>query len=247
VLGDRDTGERLAMLASRAGECGVSIAEIHVFEKGAAGTRDDLAELDTVVAALSHALSAGCSIWLPFPLDLLREEHIRRLSLVLQRHGLNLLLGRQLRPCPVHGGFNEVDAALRREVRAVDDLDRAAVAATGAQTLASEIEAVLQQDCANPTALRVLRPTDARLALLQRLEAEHGPLPPLPAATASWKRRRPALKRFSCWLLQRCRLTQAEVADILNQLGHRTPGGRDWQRSTISALINGRYDRRVAA
>jgi hypothetical protein len=34
-------------------------------------------------------------------LDLLREEHIRRLSLILQRHGLNLLLSHQLRPGPV--------------------------------------------------------------------------------------------------------------------------------------------------
>ena len=247
MLGDRDTGERLAMLASRAGECGVSIADIHVFENGEAGPHDDLAELDTVIAALTHALRVGCNIWLPFPLDLLREEHIRRLSLVLQRHGLNLLLGRQLRPCPLHGGFNEVDAALRREVHAVDDLDRAAIAAAGAQTLTSEIEAALQQNSENNTALRVLRPTDARLALLQRLEAEHGPLPRLLPATASWNRRRPALKRFSCWLLQRCGLTQAEAADILNQLGHRTPSGRNWQRSTVSALINGRYDRRAAA
>ncbi|WP_343709450.1 hypothetical protein [Mycobacterium sp.] len=246
-MGDRNTGERLAMLASRASECGVSIADIHVFESGEAGQYDDLAEVDTIVAALSHALSAGCNIWLPFPLDLLREEHIRRLSLVLQRHGLDLLLGCQLLPCPVHGGFNEVDAALRREVHAVDDLDRAAVAATGVQTLTSEIEAALQQSCEKPTELRVLRPTDARLALLNRLEAVHGPMPPLPVAATAWKRRRPALKRFSCWLLQHCGLTQAEAADILNQLGHRTPSGRNWQRSTVSALVNGRYDRRAVA
>ena len=82
--------------------------------------------------------------------DLFREQHVRRLSLVLQRHGLDLLMGPGLWPCPTTGGINEMDFALRREVHAVDGLDIAALAAVGFQTLGTEIELGLTEACIAP-------------------------------------------------------------------------------------------------
>ena len=106
VVGDRDTAQR-ADLAEKAAEQGAVIAEIYTFELGEAASHHDLAEVEAVVAALSRAIGTRTDVWVPFPLqDLCREQHIRRLSLVLQRHGLNLLMGRELAPCPVEGGYN---------------------------------------------------------------------------------------------------------------------------------------------
>ncbi|EUA52291.1 hypothetical protein I553_2477 [Mycobacterium xenopi 4042] len=62
---------------------------------------------------------------------------------MLQRHGLNVRFGRELAPCPATGGYSEVDFALRREVQAVDDLDNAALAAAGVESLRREIELAL--------------------------------------------------------------------------------------------------------
>jgi predicted RecB family nuclease len=56
----------------------------------------------------------------PLP-NLLREEHIRRLSMVLQRHGLNPLLSHQLRPGPVTADIAN-STPLRREVEPSTDL-----------------------------------------------------------------------------------------------------------------------------
>lgn len=48
-----------------------------------------------VVAALGRAIVGRMDVWVPFPgPDFIREQHLRRLSLVLQRHGLNLRLTR---------------------------------------------------------------------------------------------------------------------------------------------------------
>ncbi len=141
VLGDRETAEHLDMLGRQAAEQGVVIAQTFSFAPGEAAARDDLADIEAVVAALGRAVATRTDIWLPFPVeDLRREQHFRRLSLALQRHGLNLLLGRDLAPCPVEGGYSEIDAALRAEVRAVDELDAAALAAVGVRTLGIEIE-----------------------------------------------------------------------------------------------------------
>lgn len=144
VLGDVDTSKRLDMLAAKAAEHGAVIAQTFAFGEGEAAGRDDLTEVNAVVEALGRAIATRTDIWLPFWLqDLCREAHLRRLSLALQRHGLHLLLGPELAPYPVEGGLNEIDAALRSEVRAVFSLDDAALAAAGVRSLGAEIEAAL--------------------------------------------------------------------------------------------------------
>ncbi len=144
VIGDDDTAGRAEMIAQKAAENGARIVETFAFPQGAAAMSDDLTDVEAVVAVLGRAVVTRCNVWCPFPLqDLCREQHIRRLSVALQRHGLNLLLGQNMTPCPTEGGFSEIDAALRCEVRAVDELDRAALALVGARTLGAEIEKAL--------------------------------------------------------------------------------------------------------
>jgi hypothetical protein len=146
VLGDTATEQRAEELAVRAAEHGVIISGIFAFEVGEAGAADDLAEVEQVVAALSHAIATRRCIWVPYPReDLAREEHIRRLCLVLQRHGLTLRMGPHLFECPAQGGYNAIDMALRHEVRTVDVLDHAAIAAAGVQKLGVEIDALLAE------------------------------------------------------------------------------------------------------
>jgi hypothetical protein len=88
----------------------------------------------------------------PYPReDLAREEHIRRLCLVLQRHGLTLRMGPHLFECPAQGGYNAIDMALRHEVRTVDALDHAAIAAAGVQKLGVEIDALLAEGSSRNT------------------------------------------------------------------------------------------------
>ena len=248
VLGDEDTGQRVEMLAGKAAEHSASIAEVHTFEAGVPSSQDDLGQVDAVVAALSRALAMRTDIWVPFPHeDLRREEHIRRLSLVLQRHGLNLVLGPNLGPCPLAGGIHEIDVALRREVRAVDDLDHAAIAAAGLRTLSDEVEQALQSGQGRAALPPTQRSGEQPGDVLELIKADFGPYPELPATTAQWSQRRPALKLFAGWLVHECGLTQTEAAKLLNTTGHRTAQGRLWQRSSVSALVNGRYDRRSAA
>ena len=146
VLGDTATEQRAEELAVRAAEHGVIISGIFAFEVGEAGAADDLAEVEQVVAALSRAIATRRCIWVPYPReDLAREEHIRRLCLVLQRHGLTLRMGPHLFECPAQGGYNAIDMALRHEVRTVDALDHAAIAAAGVQKLGAEIDALLAE------------------------------------------------------------------------------------------------------
>lgn len=245
VLGDHDTGQRADVLAEKATERGATVTEIRTFEPGEVGSHDDLAEVDAVVTALSRAICSKTDIWVPFPMpDLAREQHVRRLSLVLQRHGRNLLLGPGLWPCPTAGGMNEADFALRREVQAVDDLDNAALAAVGFHTLGKEIELALTE---TPTAEPIGSPAQQLSEFPDRPEPDCDPRPVLPAATAGWSERQPALKRYATWLVDCCGLTQTDAARVLNASGHRTPQGKVWQQATVSALVNGRYDRRAAA
>lgn len=152
VLGDRDTAG-LGDLAEKAAEQGAVISATYSFDAGEAICCDDLAEVEAVLAALSRAIATRTDIWVPFPMgDLGREEHLRRISLVLQRHGLNMLMGRDLEPCTLDGGFNPVDYALRVEVRAVDELDHAVIASSGAQILCAEVERELVRSAASARA-----------------------------------------------------------------------------------------------
>jgi hypothetical protein len=147
LLGDNETTRWPDRLADTAAEHSAKIAEYQTFEPDEVSSHDDLAEANAVVTAVALAITRRIDVWVPYPLqDLGREQHVRRLSLVLQRHGLNLRLGQHLAPCPSSGGMDVVDFALRSEVQAVDGLDHAALAAAGARTLGGEIEAALTSE-----------------------------------------------------------------------------------------------------
>ncbi|MFZ4373956.1 MAG: hypothetical protein ACOYO2_12075 [Mycobacterium sp.] len=144
LLGDTATEQRAEMFAIRAAEHGVIISGIFAFEVGEAAAADDLSEVEQVVAALSKAIATRRDIWMPYAReDLVREEHARRICMVLQRHGLTLRVGPAMFACPSEGGTNPIDQALRIEVQAVDALDHAVIAAAGIQTLSTEIDAAL--------------------------------------------------------------------------------------------------------
>lgn len=143
LLGDHETLAQSEMLEQQAALHDAIIIESHTFGLGEARSTGTLHEVPGVVEALGRAIELRAHIWVPFPIgDLTREQHIRRLDLMLERHGLNLLLGRHLTACP-EIGVNSVDFALRAEVHAVDQLDQAALASAGLRTLAGEIEMAL--------------------------------------------------------------------------------------------------------
>jgi hypothetical protein len=151
LLGDQSTADRLDVLVAKAAEHGVVIGKTFAFGPGEAACADDLSTVDAVVEALSRAIAKRRPIWLPWWQDLARECHLRSLSLALQRHGIDLLIGPQLAPVPVGGGINEMDAAMRNEIRGVFRLDDAAMAAAGLKSLGSEIEEFLAQAAPVPT------------------------------------------------------------------------------------------------
>lgn len=255
ILGDTETDEHRDQLDHAAAVAGATVIECVTFPVGAALTADDLTEVGAAVTALGAAISACADVWVPFPVeDLAREQHWRRLALVLQRRGRDLLLGPRLVPTSDAGGSSPIDAALRAEVRAVDDLDRAALAAASITTLEDEIQQSLttSDGARAPGAMGVTAPEQPVLAqlllsLVGALEKRHAPAPRLPAANAPWEARQPMLKRYAGWLVGPCGQTQAFAAGALNALGHRTRLGREWHQATVSALVNGRYDRGVAA
>jgi len=211
------------------------------FDAGRPGQVYDLGEIDAVVAALAQAIRTRTNIWLPFLVDLLPEQHVRRLSLVLQRHGLNLLIGRELWPCPIDGGINEVDIALRAK----------------SMPLMSSIERRWPQPVCRHSPMRsrlnCRRPglsaphTQQWSDFLQQLEVQYGTPPGAPgdkrglAGSQAWSRALCGLARASL------RNDPGEAAQFLNAFGHRTQTGRNWQRPTVSALVNGRYNRRPTA
>jgi hypothetical protein len=175
VIGDDDTAGRPDVLTEKAAEHGVRIAETFAFPQGSAAMADDLTDVEAVVAVLSRAIITRRNVWCPFPLqDLCREAHIRRLSVALQRHGLNLVLGQHMSPCPTDGGHSEIDAALRNEVKAVDDLDHAALAAAGSHTLGAEIEKALAGSATSAERVCLgerIYTTREAAGLLEKLEA----------------------------------------------------------------------------
>lgn len=234
LLGDNDTAAHRAELAKEAAQKHCVILDVFGFEEGEATGTDDLTEVDAVVAALGRAITGRLDVWVPFPgADFVREQHLRRLSLVLQRHGLNLLVTRGLYPAPTDGGMNEIDYALRREVQAVDGLDHAALAAEGAKSLGREIELALVKARGLQ---QVRRTTDSGRTTMH-------PVPPLlPSPAEPWPERKRQLKRYAGWLVHGCGVTQAATARVLNSAGQRTPSGRPWKPGTVSKLLAGKYD-----
>jgi hypothetical protein len=228
VLGDDETVRRCEQLTARAAPRSPTIAAMFAFPAGAPTSHDDLTEVDEVVSAVARAISLRLPIWMPEPLaDLRREQHYRRLSLVLQRHGLDLLVGHDLWPVPDTGGMNEIDHALRREVQNVDALDRAALAAAGVESLAMVVE-----EAANAV------PTTSH---------EKDWPPKLPQAGLPWAQRSQAVTGYVRWLVDGCGVTRAAAARVLNSSGQRTSDGRAWQSRNVSALLDGLYDREAAA
>ena len=151
ALGDRETIRHFD-LTERAAKQGATVTETYCFEPGEATAREELVEVEAALTALSRAIATHIDVWMPFPMeDLGREQHVRRLSLVLQRHGLNLLMGHDLQPCTMDGGFSAIDYALRMEVKAVDELGFAALAQAGTRTLGAEIEVALLQAVQHPS------------------------------------------------------------------------------------------------
>ncbi|MCV7386354.1 hypothetical protein [Mycolicibacter longobardus] len=233
LLGDHDTVAHRAELAAEAARRGYGIVDAFGFGVGDATTTDDLTEVEAVVAALGRAIKGRADIWVPLPgPDFRREQHLRRLSLVLQRHGQNLLVTRELISAPTDGGINEIDFALRREVQGVDNLDQAALAAEGVKSLSREIELALVR--ARPASVR--RTPDSGQAGVY-------PLPPtLPPPTVPWPERKRLLERYAGWLVYGCGVTQAATARVLNSAGQRTPTGREWKPGTVSKLLTGKYE-----
>jgi hypothetical protein len=150
VLGDHDTLGHSERLDQQAAQHGAIIVERRAFGRGEARSTGTLHEVPGIIEALGRAIELRAHIWVPFPMaDLAREQHVRRLDLALERHGLDLLLGRHLMPCP-EVGVNSIDFALRAEVHAVDQLDQAALASAGLRTLAGDIELALAQTAEQP-------------------------------------------------------------------------------------------------
>ena len=143
VLGDHETSARLDMLVAKAAEYGAVIGKAFAFGPGEAACADDLSTVDAVVEALGRAIAKRRPIWLPFWQDLAREQHLRTVSLTLQRHGIDLLIGPQLTPVPLEGGMNPMDAAMRTEIRGVYRLDDAAMASAAMTSLGAQIETFL--------------------------------------------------------------------------------------------------------
>lgn len=234
LLGDRDTAAHRGDLSADAGERGYTIVDTFGFDEGAAAREHDLTQVEAVVDALSRALAGRIDIWVPFPgPDFLREQHLRRLSLVLQRHGLNLLVYRELFRVPADGGINEIDQALRLEVQAVDELDRAALAVAGVTSLSREIELALAKTGATPAVRRLPD---------RGTSAAHSLPPVLPPPSVPWSQRKRLLKFYASWLVYGCGVTQAATARVLNSAGQRTPTGRHWKPATVSKLLTGKYD-----
>jgi hypothetical protein len=252
LLGDHETIDHLDNLTDLAAAHGATVTNVFSFEPGAAGSHPDLTEVEALVAALGCAIATGTYLWVPHPMpDLVREQHFRRISLVLQRHGLNLVFGSHLATCPTEGGMTEADFALRVEVHAVDALDRAALAAAGAKLLVREIETALKTASERPLAHPQVRggrrlpfdlPSRVGHASDDPVSPEYAAPQRLLSPNAPWNLRRIGLKQFAQWLVGACELTQSAVADCLNAAGHRTPQGRLWRQPSVSALIHGRYD-----
>jgi hypothetical protein len=114
VLGDTETVAQADSLSEIAENHGHVATAFYGFDVGAGCANDDLIVLQPIIAAVGAAIATGSDLWVPWPHeDLTREAHVRRIALVLHRHGRNLLLGPHLHPVPTEGGISEIDFALR--------------------------------------------------------------------------------------------------------------------------------------
>ena len=244
VLGDKDTGSRVEMLATRAAECGVAIAETHAFEPNQASSNDDIGEVEAVDhgAVPSHsdpiqhlgAVSAG-----PRPRAASAPDQpgpaaawpqcvggSRAMAVPArwrnQRSGLGLA---PRSPCRRRAGPSRHGcrsgcrrSPMRSSLELQDELRSRGAACRGAVV-----------GCPAAVGDSVRPPPGA--AVDQRGLA----------GSPAW------LERFAGWLVHRCEMTRAQAAEFLNAFGHRTQSGRNWQRSTVSALVNARHDGRAVA
>lgn len=232
LLGDHQTTDHVEMLEGVAAQHGTAISVVFSFEPGEAAGCQELADVGGLVAALSHAIATKLPIWVPYPReDLGREQHFRRIGLVLQRHGLNLFTGPHLIPCPTTGGSSEIDFALRTEVQAVDNLDQAALANGGVETLGRQIEEAMVESAKASRGKPSQFPEPADHDVLSAMSSNVGSdimvsLPAgLPSPNAPWAQREPALRRHAVWLTRCCGCTQIAAAQCLNAIGQRTPQG----------------------
>ncbi|MCV7316124.1 hypothetical protein H7J77_11295 [Mycolicibacillus parakoreensis] len=234
LLGDTDTTAHREDLTATAQRRGFVVADIYAFDLWEPGRTADLTEIAAVVAALARAIADHLDIWVPFlSPDLGREQHSRRISLVLQRHGLNLRTGRKLWALPAESGVNEIDWALRSEVRAVDALDNAALAAAGVKKLSAEIERTLV------AAARTVGPKRTSVAGGDHRRQESAGPPVLPPAHVPWRYRKPLVIGYVRWLVDGCGVSQAATARVLNSSGQRTASGRVWRSGSVGALLRG--------
>ncbi|BBY55124.1 hypothetical protein MKOR_23750 [Mycolicibacillus koreensis] len=235
LLGDTDTMAHCDELTATAQRRGYAIADIYAFDVWEPGRTADLTGVAAVVAALTRAIADHLDIWVPFlSPDLGREQHPRRISLVLQRHGLNLLAGQKLAALPTKSGVNEIDWALRTEVRAVDALDNAALAAAGVKKLSAEIERTLVAAAARTVGTRRTSVSGDD----HRGGESAGP-PVLPPAHVPWRYRKPQVTDYVRWLVNACGVSQAATARVLNSSGQRTETDREWRSGSVGALLKG--------
>ena len=202
--------------------------------------QDNVADICAAFTALCQAVRIRSNIWLPFPLDLIREEHARRLSLVLQRHGLELLIGRAMWSRLRTQRHQRGGQRAAPEVRAVDDPRSSRPPLAGLDAHRRNRVDAEGGSCAF---------SDGELRRAAGRSAAVGN-PARPHRVATTERRavrRSGLSASPAGLFIRCEMTQAQAATFLNALGQRTKSGRSWQRSTVAALVSRRVKRQSAA
>lgn len=233
LLGDCETVEHRADLDVDAAKRGCRIIDAFGFEDGAAAGTDDLTEITAVVAALGRAITGRMDVWVPFPgPDFTREQHLRRMSLVLQRHGLNLRLTRNLYSAPTDGGMNEIDFALRRRsTRSTTSIrphwPPRAPRASAVRSSWRWVPPVARRPCAWCRRGRPAQSAPAAADAAVAVDAVAG------TQTAAGELRALAGRRVR-------RHPGRDGADP--QLGgQRTATGRPWKPGSVSRLLNGKY------
>jgi hypothetical protein len=214
VLGDQATTAQHAQLAGVASAHGRTIAKHATFAVGALNQAADLTQHDAVIDAGVTATGLGCPVWLPYPTDLGCEDNIRRLHLGLRSVGVTLLVGPELTALPDDAALSPLDKALRVEVSHVQSLAATISAAAGVKPLIDEI-------------------TNELIAAAS--EPDH-----VPTISLEWDQEVLELERYARTLAT-SGMTQTEIAEHLNGLGHRTKRGRPWSQVQVSRLLSGQH------